>query len=73
MGNNFDKNFIQNSNKEIYIKYLEKKIKGKKIILNPKDEIILDNNKTSFKISKYKQHWHFLSLMRLTNLFISNF
>lgn len=55
MGNNFDKNFIQNSNKEIYIKYLEKKkIKGKKIILNPKDEIILDNNKTSFKISKYK-------------------
>ena len=54
MGNNFDKNFIQDNNKNQYLKYLKsKKIKSRLSILNPKDELIINHNKINFKTTKY--------------------
>ena len=54
VGNNFDKNFIQNVNKNQYLKYLKsKKIKSKMSILNPRDELTINKNKINFKITKY--------------------
>ena len=54
MGNNFDKNFIQDNNKNQYLKYLKsKKIKSRMSILNPKDELIINHNKINFKTTKY--------------------
>lgn len=54
MGNNFDKNLIQDNNKKQYLKYLKrKKIKSKMSILNPKDELTVNQNKINFKTSRY--------------------